>query len=307
MRCFYCMPLEGVPLRPKAEFMSNEEVVEMARIFVSMGVTKIRLTGGEPLVRHGVEGIIERLAELPIRLAITTNGVLLDRFIDVFRSSGVTEMNVSLDSLRADRIDQITRRNHAMKVLSNIDLLMANGFRPKANMVVMRGVNDDEVTDFMEWTRDVSVDVRFIEFMPFDGNRWDWSKGVSQAEILARADERFGAEGYSRIADRPNDTSRNYRLNGAVGTFAIISSVTNPFCDTCNRLRITADGRIKNCLFSGTETDLLTAMRYGVDIKPLIISSVMEKKQWRGGRNTLETLAENATMQQGRSMVVIGG
>ncbi len=307
MRCFYCMPLEGVPVRPKAEFMTNEEVVEIAQAFVSMGVRKIRLTGGEPLVRHGADDIMMRLSRLPIRLAITTNGVLVHRYIDVFKAAGIKEVNISLDSLRPARIDHITRRAYAVQVLDNLNLLLAEGFRPKVNMVVMSGVNDDEVTDFMEWTRHIAVDVRFIEFMPFDGNRWDWSKGVSQAEILARAEERFGPDGYERIADRPNDTSRNFRLNGAVGTFAIISSVTNPFCDTCNRLRLTADGRIKNCLFSGAETDLLQPMRMGYDIRPLIHQSVSEKKKWRAGHDTLDALAANATVQHGRSMVVIGG
>lgn len=307
LRCFYCMPEEGIALRPKAHFMRTEEVLQLAETFVGMGVRKIRLTGGEPLLRKDAEEVIRGLGKLPVELAITTNGVLVDRFMDVFRESGLRSVNVSLDSLRPDRMAAISRRDYSTRIMDNIMLLKNNGFKVKVNMVVMRGTNDDEVTDFIAWTRHEPLHVRFIEFMPFDGNRWDWEKGVSQEEILTRTVERFGPMGFERITDSPNDTARNYRLKGAAGIFAIISSVTNPFCDTCNRIRLTADGKLKNCLFSGTETDLLTALRNGEDVRPLIISSVLEKKAMRGGMDSFAQLSDPSLHGGNRSMVAIGG
>lgn len=307
LRCVYCMPAEGIMLRPREQFMRAEEVIVMARMFTDLGVKKIRLTGGEPLVRKDAAQIITELGRLPVELAITTNGVLVDQFVDVFKEAGLRSVNVSLDSLRPERMQAISRRDPFARTTANIRLLQDAGFHVKVNMVVMRGVNDDEVSDFMAWSRNEPVHVRFIEFMPFDGNRWDWSKGVSGEEILARATERFGATGYERLTDRPNDTARNYRLQGGQGTFAVISSVTNPFCDSCNRIRLTADGKLKNCLFSQSETDLLTVLRSGGDIKDLIIGSVLNKKAVRGGMDSFEQLADPVRHGANRSMVAIGG
>ncbi len=307
LRCVYCMPAEGITLRPREQFMRTGEVQALAETFVELGVKKIRLTGGEPLVRKDAAEIIRGLGRLPVELAITTNGVLVDQFIEVFQEAGLRSVNVSLDSLRADRMRSISRRDPFARTTANIRLLQEEGFHVKVNMVVMRGINDDEVTDFMEWSRAERVHVRFIEYMPFNGNRWEWGKGVSEAEIMARATERFGASGYERLTDRPNDTARNYRLRDASGTFAIISSVTNPFCGTCNRIRLTADGKLKNCLFGQHETDLLGALRQGEDIRPLIISSVLHKKAMRGGMDSFEKFSDPARHGANRSMVAIGG
>jgi cyclic pyranopterin phosphate synthase len=307
LRCVYCMPAEGIMLRPREQFMRTDEVLAIARIFTDMGVKKIRLTGGEPLVRKDAAHIIRELGRLSVEMAITTNGVLVDEYIDVFEEAGLRSVNVSLDSLRPERMRAISRRDPFARTMANIRLLQDRGFHVKVNMVVMRGVNDDEVTDLMAWSRNEPVHVRFIEFMPFDGNRWDWSKGVSGEEILARATERFGATGYERLTDRPNDTARNYRLVDGQGTFAVISSVTNPFCDTCNRIRLTADGKLKNCLFGRHETDLLSALRSGADIKELIIGSVLNKKAVRNGMDSFEQLADPAQHGANRSMVAIGG
>lgn len=307
MRCTYCMPEEGIPLRPRAHFMRQEELLAIAREFTDLGVRKIRLTGGEPLIRRDANEIISGLAQLPVELAITTNGILVDRFLHTFRAAGLRKVNVSLDSLRPDRVAAITRRDHFARVWDNIALLRHEAFDLKINVVLMRGTNDDEIADFVQWSATEGVHVRFIEFMPFDGNRWDWSKGVSGEEILARATERFGATGYERLTDRPNDTARNYRLVDGQGTFAVISSVTNPFCDTCNRIRLTADGKLKNCLFGRHETDLLSALRSGADIKELIIGSVLNKKAVRNGMDSFEQLADPAQHGANRSMVAIGG
>ena len=307
MRCFYCMPEEGIPLRPREEFMRQEELLSIAGTFVSMGVRKIRLTGGEPLIRRDAAEIIEGLSRLPIQLAITTNGVLVDRFIDVFQRARIRSVNVSLDSLDAEKMHRITRRDHFKEVMSNIRLLMREGFDVKVNLVLIRGTNDDEIGDFVQWTAEEGVRVRFIEFMPFDGNRWDWSKGISLQEVLDTVGTRFGANNIERLTGGPHDTAKHYRIKGHKGDFAVISTVTNPFCDSCNRLRLTADGRMKNCLFSGTETDLLSAYRQGEDITDLIRDTVLHKKKARGGMDTLDEFSKPENHARNRTMQAIGG
>jgi len=168
--------------------------------------------------------------------------------------------------------------------------------------VLTKSVNDEEIIDFVEWTKEFPLHVRFIEFMPFEGNKWDWNNGISFEELLKKIKTNYG-EKILRLNDAKNDTARNFSVNGYKGTFAIISSVTNPFCDTCNRLRLTADGKMKNCLFSNTETDLLTPLRNGEDIVPLILQSVQGKKEVRAGITTLDEFAK----QKNRAMVAIGG
>ncbi len=306
LRCNYCMPEEGIVLRPRAEFMTRNEVIQIAKIFVGLGVKKIRLTGGEPLVRKDAKEIIEDLSQLPVELAITTNGILVDTFIETFTACGIKSINVSLDSLKEERFNAITRRDYFSKVISNIRLLMQNNFHVKLNAVIIKGMNDDELIDFIEFTKDQQVHFRFIEFMPFNGNHWDWSKGLAYNEIMNSVQQHYG-NAVERIADRKNDTAKNYRIKNYQGTFAIISSVTNPFCDTCNRLRLTADGKIKNCLFSNSETDLLTALRNGLDITQLIRNNVWDKKASRGGMTTFEDYSNPALHEQNRAMVAIGG
>ncbi len=306
LRCSYCMPAEGIQLRPRAEFMSAKEVIEMAQIFVSLGVRKIRLTGGEPLVRKDAEQIIAGLSPLPVELAISTNGILVDRYIDVFKSCGLTSINVSLDSLEREKFNSITRRDYFDRVMANIDLLLKNNFHVKINTVLMKGVNDNEICDLVDWVQDKNLHVRFIEFMPFDGNRWDWSKGISFKDIMAKIERRYG-ENVIKLKDGKHDTAKSYSIKNYLGTFAIISSVTNPFCDTCNRIRLTADGKMKNCLFSGTETNLLSALRNGEDIVPLILNSIWNKKAVRGGMTSFEDFSDPSKNQKNRSMISIGG
>ncbi len=305
LRCFYCMPEEGIPLREKSEFMSSEETLAIAKVFVGMGVKKIRLTGGEPLVKKDAANIIRELGKLPVELAITTNAVLVDQFIDVFKEAGIKSVNVSLDSLQEETFNMISRRNYFDKIMKNIELLIANDFIVKVNVVVMRNLNENEIPAFIEWTKKQAIHVRFIEFMPFDGNKWNWDKKVSFKEILDIANEAFGENAIRKIQDSKNDTTRSFRLADGIGTFGIISSVTNPFCDTCNRIRLTADGKIKNCLFSQTETDILKAHRENLDIKPLIISAILDKKKQRGGAEEFnEDFVKN---MKNRSMIAIGG
>jgi molybdenum cofactor biosynthesis protein A len=305
LRCFYCMPEEGVQLREKSVFMSSEEVIAIAKNFVDLGITKIRLTGGEPLVKKDVGNIIEALGQLPIELAITTNAVNVDQYIDVLKKAGVKSINVSLDSLIAERFNAISRRSYFDRIMSNIELLLAHDFDVKINVVVIKGTNDDEIIDFIQWTKNTAINIRFIEFMPFDGNNWDWEKKVSFQEIMRRVESEYGSDGYQKIEDTANDTSRNYKLKDSQGTFGIISSVTNPFCDTCNRIRLTADGKIKNCLFSQEESDILTAYRNNENLEPIIRAAIQSKHPERGGNVAFKALTQADI--KNRSMITIGG
>lgn len=303
-RCFYCMPDEKLSFYPNSKLMSADELLNIAKTFVSLGVKKIRLTGGEPLLRKDAREIISRLSNLPIELAITSNGYLLDEYMELFKEIGLQSVNVSLDTLDADKFFNITKRDYLGKVLSNIKLFIDNGFRIKVNMVALKDVNIHEIPDFIEWTRNEEVHVRFIEFMPFNGNSWDFSKIVSYKEILKIVEGNFE---YDRIEDAKNDTAKNFRIKGGKGTFAVISSVTDSFCGSCNRIRLTADGRIKNCLFSNNELDLLTAYRKGEDIEQLIFQNIESKFKERGGLPEFEDIKKEEDLGKGRCMFAIGG
>lgn len=307
LRCTYCMPADGIQLSPKSSIMTYDEVFKIAKTFVDNGVTKIRLTGGEPLVRRDAGVILKKLATLPVELSITSNAVIIDRFIDVLKACHVKNINVSLDSLDAEKFKNITRRNDFEKVYSNTMLLIKEGFNVKLNAVLIKGFNDNEIIDFIELTKALPISVRFIEFMPFDGNKWDKAKMVSYAEVMAKVHRSFQENQINRIQDAPNDTSKNYKIKGYKGSFAIISSVTNPFCDSCNRIRLTANGRLKNCLFSSTESDLLTPLREGESIEPIIQKAIQAKFKVRGGMDTLEKLEKPDLHNNNRSMITIGG
>ena len=307
LRCTYCMPEEGIPLREKAHFMRNEEIVEIAKIYTKLGVKKIRITGGEPLVRKGADDIIRKLGNLGVELVITTNGILVDQFIDVFKEAGIKSVNISLDSLIPERQAKISRRDYFLRIMSNIDLMLKEGFTVKINMVVMNGVNDDELVDFVQLTKDKPLHIRFIEFMPFNGNKWDWSKGIGLKDMMNTFNASFGKDNITPLVAKKNDTAKSYEVKGYQGTFGIIASVTNPFCSTCNRIRLTADGKIKNCLFSSDETDLLNPFRNGEDIVPLIVKSIDKKKAVRSGMDTVEDLHNESLIEKNRSMISIGG
>jgi cyclic pyranopterin phosphate synthase len=301
------MPAEGIQLSPRSHIMNFDEVYNIAKTFVDHGVTKIRLTGGEPLVRRDVDVILKKLASLPVELSMTTNAVIVDRYIDLLKECNIMNLNVSLDSLDAIKFKEITRRNDFEKVIKNMHLLIQEGFNVKLNAVLIKGFNDNEIIDFINLSKDLSISVRFIEFMPFDGNKWDKGKMVSYAEVMDYVNANFEASQVIRLKDAPNDTSKNYKIEGYKGSFAIISSVTNPFCDSCNRIRLTANGRLKNCLFSAGESDLLTPLRDGKDITQLIKKAVQSKFKIRGGMDTLEKLETPDLHSKNRSMITIGG
>ena len=285
----------------KEKLMNAKEIISIAETFVKLGVRKIRLTGGEPLVRGDFKEIILELAGLRQHgledITMTTNGIFVHEYIDEFKAAGIRSLNVSLDTMMPDRFAKITKREHFHRVMSNIHLLMDSNFHVKVNMVVMNGVNDDEVFDFINWTRDYPVHVRFIEFMPFRDNHWQNQKLLTSKELLSRAESNFEVV---PLENKKHDTSKKFKVLGYEGTFAFISTMSEPFCGDCNRLRLTADGKMKNCLFSKGEMDLLTALRKGDSILDLIHSSLSAKeKQWGGQELFGQT--------ENRTMVSIGG
>ncbi len=307
LRCSYCMPEEGISLTPKSHLMTSDEILFIAKTFVAVGITKIRLTGGEPLVRKDAKKIILDLGKLGVDLTITTNGILVPNFIPTFKTAGIQTVNISIDSLQKAKFNQITRRNYFDEVMKNIDLLLHEGFRVKLNVVLIKDINDNEIIDFIRLTKDKNIQVRFIEFMPFSGNKWDKSKLVSYAEVMDVLQTEFAFGEIERLTDAPNDTAKNFKIASYMGSFAIISSVTNPFCSTCNRIRLTADGKLKNCLFSNSETSLLETLRAGESILPLIHQNLIAKNALRGGMDDDLKFQNPDLFSQNRTMIAIGG
>ncbi|MEY4361072.1 MAG: hypothetical protein RL391_378, partial [Actinomycetota bacterium] len=277
-RCTYCMPAEGMVWLPKSEILTFEEIERLARIFVGRyGVDGIRLTGGEPTVRAHLAVLIEKLAGLmvpndspsplagrPIDLALTTNGATLVNCVDELRAAGLGRVNISLDTLDRARFEQMTRRDELERVLAGIDAAIGADFSSvKINAVIERGVNDDEILALAEFGRTKGVEVRFIEFMPLDAEgHWVNDKVVSQDEIVSAIDARYRLEPVPARGAAPAD---RWRYVDGGGTVGVIPSVTKPFCGDCDRVRLTADGQFRTCLFATTEFDLRGLLRSGAD------------------------------------------
>ena len=304
LRCFYCMPEESYEFMPNRQLMQADEIMQLARLFVGQGVNKIRLTGGEPLVRKDAAEIIRSLGTLGVELTITTNGTRVQHFIDDFEAAGMRSVNISLDTLQKDKFNLLTRKDQYDIVKENIQLLLSRNFKVKINVVVVKAVNDNELLDFIEWTKDTPVHIRFIEFMPFDGNQWKSDKLVTWKEMLEIISRKYAI---TALENLPNDTCKKYTADGHKGTFAVISTMSAPFCSGCNRIRLTADGKIKNCLFSEEETDLLKILRMGQDVLPLIESSILAKHKELGGQFSKQFELIDANTLHNRSMIAIGG
>ncbi|PWN31559.1 uncharacterized protein FA14DRAFT_169170 [Meira miltonrushii] len=325
LRCVYCMPNEGIPLMPKDDALTSSEIGRLARLFVQEGVDKIRLTGGEPTLRKDLMDIMENLSELRKKhpsdliglkqIGITTNGLLLTRLLPQMASLGLSHINVSLDTLDPFQFELMTRRPAAglQKVLDGIDLALQMGIPSvKVNVVVLQGVNDTkDVLQFVRWAKDKPITIRFIEYMPFDGNRWRMEKLVPYKLLIERIESEFGP--LNKIKDDSNDTTKHYQVDGHSSSLGFITSMTEHFCGTCNRLRITADGKIKVCLFGQEEVSLRDEMRRDPlmgensdeSLKSIIGAAVGRKHARHGGQNNLQSLAETA--KQNRSMIRIGG
>lgn len=304
LRCTYCMPEEKIKCMPSSQLMSVEEIDRIARIFVNHGVRKIRLTGGEPLARKDAGEIIQRLSTYPVELTLTTNGVFADQYLEQFLQAGIKSLNVSLDTLHPATFFALTRRDLWEKTWRNILLLMEAGLHVKTNTVVMKGINDHEIGDFVALTKDLPIHVRFIEFMPFQGNLWEHDKVFPAAQMLETLANRFE---FVKLLDGKHDTARKFKVLGHEGTFAIISTMSNHFCAGCNRMRLTADGKMKNCLFSKSEVDLLGALRAGQEIEPLIQFCLDLKEEALGGQLLPDYESIDAATLQNRSMIAIGG
>jgi cyclic pyranopterin phosphate synthase len=301
-RCTYCMPAEGMVWHPRAELLTFEELERVARVCVErFGFDSIRLTGGEPTVRARLAVLVDKLAGLGVDLALTTNGSTLASMAYDLRAAGLGRINVSLDSLRPDRFAALTRRDELDAVLAGIRAAVSAGLDPvKVNAVLVKGVNDDEVVDFARFGRDEGVEVRFIEFMPLDAEGlWQHGSVLPSAEVVAAIAERFEIE---RVT-RGSDPAERYRYLDGRGQFGVIGTVTEPFCGSCDRVRLTADGQLRACLFATDETDLRSILRSGgsdEDLAAAISRTVAGK--WAGHGITEVTFTRPA-----RSMSQIGG
>lgn len=304
LRCFYCMPEDNYQFTANEKLMQVEEIEAIARIFIQEGVRKIRLTGGEPLVRKDFPEIIKRLSKLGVQLTMTTNGTRIHHFIEDIVNAQIKTINVSLDTLQKERYQLMTKRDKQEQVLENIGLLMERGIHVKVNMVAIKGINDNEILEFIEWTRNSPIDVRFIEFMPFDRNRWQSDKVITLQEILSLVQEKHEVTSLDR---GPHETAKHYKIPGHQGNFSVISTMSHPFCGDCNRMRLTADGKMKNCLFSVSETDLLGAYRKGEDIITLIHQNVQQKQQALGGQFSTDIEKIETAALHNRTMISIGG
>lgn len=306
LRCIYCMPDTTPPAPPPPEHLTTEELLRLSRLFVSRGVNKIRLTGGEPLLRHDLVSITQQLAALPGLkcLAITTNGVTLSRSLPRLLDAGLNSVNISLDTLCQHRFLFLTKRNGHERVLRAIDDCVAAQLPTKVNVVVMKGINDDELIPFVRMTEQKQVDVRFIEYMPFDGNRWAASKFVSYSSMLQTVAKAFGR--LENVLTERGDTTKYYRVPGFIGRVGFITSMTNHFCSGCNRLRITADGNLKVCLFGKEEFSLRDLIRNGASdeqVESAIRRALFEKHFSLGGNKDMYDISRS----DNRSMVRIGG
>ncbi|XP_062325644.1 molybdenum cofactor biosynthesis protein 1 isoform X1 [Osmerus eperlanus] len=303
LRCQYCMPEEGVKLTPRAKLLSTSEVLTLARLFVREGVEKIRLTGGEPLIRPDVLDIIAEMRRLPglKTIAVTTNGMNLAKQLPKLKDAGLDLLNISLDTLVPAKFEFIVRRKGFHKVMEGIDKAIEMGYNPvKVNCVVMRGLNDDELLDFVSLTEKKPLEVRFIEYMPFDGNKWNFKKMVSYQEMLDHIRQQWPS--LKQLPIGHTETAKTFKVPGFQGHIGFITSMSDHFCGSCNRLRITADGNLKVCLFGNSEVSLRDCLRSGAsedELLEIIGAAVGRKKKQHAGMFSISQM-------KNRPMILIG-
>jgi cyclic pyranopterin phosphate synthase len=276
LRCLYCMPEEGVPQSPPPDLLTTPEIFLLSQLFVSQGVTKIRLTGGEPTVRRDILPLMHQIGSLRAQglkeLCLTTNGISLHRKLDSMVEAGLTGVNLSLDTLDPWQFQIMTRRKGFEAVMKSIDQILemnklGAGIKLKINCVVMRGMNEKEIVPFVELGREKDLEVRFIEYMPFDGNKWSRGKMLGYSEMLDMIRDKYPE--VRKVQDHKNDTSKTYEIPGFVGRLGFITSMTHNFCGSCNRLRITSDGNLKVCLFGNAEVSLRDILREANNGEPI--------------------------------------
>ena len=305
LRCKYCMPAEGIKIKPKDELLTFDEIEKISKIFVSLGVKKIRITGGEPLVRKDLPNLLKNISQFNglESLALSTNGLLLGNYIHDLKNSGVTKINVSLDSLKADKFNYITRSNNLENILEGIDKSIEAGFKNlKINVVVMRGFNDDEILDFINFGIEKKLNIRFIEYMPFNGNGWNEFKMIPYWEIKNIIEEKYQLKNIITNEVVPGP-AKEFKIVGTEATVGFISTMSEHFCSSCNRLRLTSDGKLRNCLFA----------KDGVDLKKMIRENSSDAEIFSSIKNELNLKweehpdAKTLTELNDRSMVAIGG
>lgn len=319
LRCRYClpasfadqrnrqagMPAEGIDLGPKSNLLTFDEIERLTRIFLDLGIHKVRITGGEPLVRNGIEELCERLTALPglQTLALSTNAVLLEEKAEALRAAGVDAINISLDTLRRDRFREITFRDHFDDTLRGIEAAKRAKFSSiKINTVVIRGFNDDELLDFVQFAIELSLPVRFIEYMPFLGNRWKEAEYVPFREMFSKVTSQYRLHPLERMKNLRGPATE-YLIEGSDIAIGFIPTMSEPFCGDCNRLRLTADGKMRTCLFARDGLDLRRMLRSGAgkdQIEGAIRLALQTKWEQHPEANELEA-------EQNRPMVAIGG
>jgi GTP 3',8-cyclase len=304
-RCQYCMPAEGLPWLERQEILSFEEIERLVRVLAGMGVTDLRLTGGEPLVRREFPRLVRMLARVPgiEDLSLTTNGYLLERDADALVDAGITRVNVSIDSLQKDRFFQLTRRDSLPRVLRGLEAIARHErvWPIKVNAVALRGFTEEEAIPFAEFARSTSFQVRFIEFMPLDGDH-NWSRdqvlaGDELREIIDRVHP------LEELPREPHATARVFRFTDGAGEIGFINPVSEPFCADCNRIRLTADGKLRTCLFSLHETDLREPLRSGASDAEL--DGLIRDAVWR--KELKHRVGDPGFRQPARTMSAIGG
>jgi cyclic pyranopterin phosphate synthase len=305
LRCTYCMPAEGLPWIPAPELLTDDELLRLVRIAVTrLGIDQVRLTGGEPTLRPGLPGLIERIAALEPRpeISLTTNGLSLQRLAPALAAAGLDRVNVSLDTLRRDRFKALTRRDRLDDVLRGLSAAAAAGLTPvKVNAVLMRGVNDDEAADLLEFALAAGYELRFIEQMPLDPQHgWDRSTMVTADEIRADILRRHTLTAEPGRGSAPAET---FLVDGGPQRVGIIASVTAPFCANCDRVRLTADGQVRDCLFARTESDLRTPLRAGASDDEVAARWLIAMRGKRAGHG----INDPSFLQPPRPMSAIGG
>ncbi len=306
LRCTYCMPAEGLPWMAKAEMLSDAEMLRVIGVFVGLGVRQVRLTGGEPLLRRSLVDLVAGIASLRPRprIAMTTNGVGLARVAGALAEAGLDRVNVSLDTIDPETFSRLTRRDRLTDVEKGCVAAAEAGLTPvKVNAVAMRGVNDADVADVLSWCLDRGYELRFIEQMPLDAQHgWDRTQMVSATEIRSRLSERFTLTALPD-EDRGSAPAQRFLVDGGPATVGVIASVSEPFCAACDRTRLTADGQVRNCLFSEVETDLRGPLRDGAS--DLELADLVSGEMWRKKRG--HGIGEPGFTQPSRPMSSIGG
>lgn len=302
LRCTYCMPHEGMKWKKRDQLLTYEEITRLAHIFTAMGINKIRLTGGEPMVRSELTTLVKALGQIPHlkTLAMTTNATLLAEHAQTLKDLGLNALNISLDTFSKERFQAITRLDQFDQVINGIHTAIACGFASlKLNMVVMAGVNDDEIMAFADFAATHKINVRFIEYMPFKDNSWASDKVVTYKDMLEQIQRRYELK---RIDSDLSAVAKDYAITGG-GSVSFITSMSESFCSTCNRLRLTADGSIKSCLFYAAEINLRDAMRAGAsdeELQQMILFSLAQKPE-------AHPPAEEIAAGENRAMIEIGG